>query len=55
VALSQINRHPETYEGRGVAIAGLALSLVNLLLGLGMLVWSLAFNPPMIHWHTGGF
>jgi hypothetical protein len=55
VALSQINRHPETHDGRGVAIAGLALSLVNLLLGLGMLVWSLAFNPPMIHWHTGGF
>jgi hypothetical protein len=55
VAISQMNRHPEAHEGRGVAIAGLALSLVNLLLGLGMLVWSLAFNPPMIHWHTGGF
>jgi hypothetical protein len=54
VALLQINRHPEVHEGRGVAIAGLALSLANLLLGLGMLVWSLAFNPPMIHWHTGG-
>jgi hypothetical protein len=54
VALLQINRHPETHEGRGVAIAGLALSLVNLLLGLGMLVWSFAFNPPAVHWHFNG-
>jgi hypothetical protein len=55
VALSQINRHPEINEGRGVAIAGLALSLVNLLLGLGMAAWSFAFNPPIVHWHTRGF
>ena len=33
--LSQINRHPELYEGRGLAIAGLVLSIVEPALGLG--------------------
>ena len=32
IALSQISRHPELYEGRGLAIAGLVLSLSSLLL-----------------------
>lgn len=49
VALSQISRHPEIHEGRGIAIAGLVLSLMNLLMGLGMALWSLALNPPGIH------
>jgi UDP-N-acetylglucosamine acyltransferase len=31
IALSQISRHPELYEGRGLAIAGLVLSAVSLL------------------------
>ena len=29
IGLSQINRHPELYEGRGLAIAGLVLSIVE--------------------------
>jgi Domain of unknown function (DUF4190)/GYF domain 2 len=55
VGLSQINRHPELYEGRGLAIAGLALSGFSLLLGFGMVLWSLAFNPPAIQWHFRTF
>lgn len=34
VGLSQINRHPEFYEGRGLAIAGLVLSILSLLLAV---------------------
>jgi len=40
--LSQINRHPELYEGRGQAVAGLVLSISSLLLIFFCLVWSLA-------------
>lgn len=32
LALVQINRHPEVYEGRGLAITGLALSIASLLI-----------------------
>jgi hypothetical protein len=42
IGLSQINRHPELYEGRGQAIAGLVLSISSLLLILFLLMWSLA-------------
>jgi hypothetical protein len=40
--LSQINRHPELYEGRIQAIAGLVLSISSLLLIVFLLMWSLA-------------
>ena len=42
IGLSQINSHPERYEGRGTAIAGLILSILSLLLILICLVWSIA-------------
>lgn len=42
IGLSQINRHPELYEGRGQAIAGLVLSVLSLLLVLFGLMWSAA-------------
>ena len=42
IGLSQINRHPELYEGRSQAIAGLVLSIASLLLIFFCLVWSLA-------------
>jgi hypothetical protein len=42
IGLSQINSHPERYEGRGTAIAGLVLSILSLLLTLLGLVWSIA-------------
>jgi hypothetical protein len=55
VALSRISRHPGLYEGRGVAIAGLILSIASLLLGFGMVLWSLAFDPPAFQWHFKSF
>ena len=46
VALAQIKNDPEHYQGRGFAIAGLALSLVSLLLAGLLLVVGVAFS-----WH----
>jgi hypothetical protein len=50
VALSQINADPQTQSGRGLAIAGLILSAVNLFFGIGWLLFSLAAHPPAVHW-----
>jgi len=55
IGLSQINRHPELYEGRGAAIAGLILSIVSLVIGLGLVLCNLAFHPPVIMWHFRHF
>ena len=55
IALSQINRHPEFNEGRGVAITGLILSAISLVFSLGMVLWSLAFNPSSFQWHFNAF
>jgi len=55
VALSRISRHPGLYEGRGVAIVGLILSIASLLLGFGMVLWSLAFDPSAFQWHFKSF
>jgi hypothetical protein len=51
VGLSQINRHPELHEGRGLAIAGVVLSAASLVLTFGVMLLNLAFNPPNIAWH----
>ena len=55
VALSQINRHPELNEGRGIAIAGLVLSIISLMLTFGAILWSLAFNPSAFQWNYNTF
>jgi hypothetical protein len=55
VALSQISRHPGVYEGRGMAIAGLILSIASLLLTFGAVLWSLAFNPSAFQWSFKSF
>ena len=50
VGLSQVNGHPERYEGRGAAIAGLVLSILSLLLIVLVIMWSIAtdnFHVPM--------
>lgn len=38
IGLSQINEHPDLYEGRGMAIAGIVLSAIGLLLGIILLM-----------------
>lgn len=55
IALSQISRHPERYEGQAIAIAGLVLSILSLLLSFGAILWNLALNPPAISWHVNSF
>ena len=55
VGLSQINRHPELYEGRGLAIAGLILSATSLVLGLGLTLLNLALHPGNLEWHFKSF
>lgn len=42
VALSQISADPQNQTGRGLAITGLILSSLTFLLGLGLLVFTLA-------------
>ena len=51
IGLSQINRHPELYEGRGLAIAGLILSAASLVLGFGLVLLQLARHPENFEWH----
>ena len=55
IGLSQINRHPELYEGRGMAIAGLILSTASLVLGFGVALFNLALNPANFAWHFKTF
>jgi hypothetical protein len=44
IGLAQINRHPELYEGRGTAITGLVLSIINLLVFGALILLSMALN-----------
>jgi hypothetical protein len=55
IGLSQVNRHPELYEGRGLAIAGLILSAASLVLGFGLALLNSAFHPPKIGWYFKSF
>jgi hypothetical protein len=55
VGLLQINRHPELYEGRGQAIAGLIISAASLLFGFGAALFNLALNPAHLRWHFGTY
>jgi hypothetical protein len=38
IALSQIQNNPATEQGKGLAVAGVVLSLLSLLLGLAVLL-----------------
>jgi len=55
IGLLQINRHPEHYEGRGLAIAGLILSAASLVLGFGLALLNVALHPPNLGWHFKSF
>ena len=51
VGLLQINRHPEHYEGLGLAIAGLILSAASLLFGFALTLLNFALHPENLEWH----
>ncbi len=55
IGLSQINANPQTHEGRGMAIAGLILSILSLLLGAGGMLSNLVLNQPHIMWNFEHF
>ena len=55
IGLSQISRHPEHYEGRGLAIAGLILSAASLVLGFGLILLNLVLHPENLEWHFKSF
>jgi hypothetical protein len=50
IGLSQINRHPELYEGRGIAIAGIVLSGASLLVIGALLLVALATGHFYFNW-----
>ena len=55
IALVQINQHPDHYKGRGMAIAGLILSVASLILGLVLIFLNLALHPENLDWHFNMF
>jgi hypothetical protein len=55
IGWSQISRHPELYEGRGLAVAGIILSAAGLLLGFGLALLNLALHPGNFAWHFRRF
>jgi hypothetical protein len=50
VGLSQINRQPDFYEGRGFAIAGLVLSILSVLLAVVLILLAMATGNLQYHW-----
>ena len=55
IGWSQINRHPERYEGRGPAIAGLILSVASLLFTFALTLLNIALHPGNFAWHFKTF
>ena len=55
IGLTQINRQPELYEGRGLAITGLILSGASLVLGFGLAFLNFALHPGNFEWHFKTF
>lgn len=60
IALVQINSQDQPKEGRGLAIAGLILSIASLLFAMGAVFLNLllnpgAFNPGALNWQSGSF
>jgi hypothetical protein len=46
IGLSQIKSDPQNQQGRGMAIAGLVLSILSILLAVGLLAFGIAVNAP---------
>lgn len=54
-ALVQTSRHPEVYDGRGMAVAGLALSLASLVIYGLLLAFALATGNFHVNWNVNRF
>jgi len=54
VALAQISSHPERYEGRGMAITGIILSVVSILFYATMLIIAMASGNLHMDWNGAG-
>ena len=50
IGLSQINEHPDLYEGRGMAIAGIILSALGLVIGIILLLLFLGMGHTYPHY-----
>lgn len=48
IALAQIKKNPELEQGRGLALAGLILSILSIALLVGLLIFGIALNAPDI-------
>jgi hypothetical protein len=55
IGLSQINANPELHAGRGMAIAGLILSILSLLMSAGSVFMNLAMSQPHLMWNIEHF
>jgi hypothetical protein len=55
IGLSQINRQPDYYEGRGFAIAGLVLSILSILLAVFLILLAIATGNLQYHWNYRHF
>lgn len=44
IALSQVNKDPQTHKGKELAFAGIGVGVFALLMGIGFLIFSLATN-----------
>ena len=49
IALSQINREPERYEGRELAIAGIILSILGILISIALIIFWLTTGVFQFH------
>ena len=52
IGLAQIKSQPDVYEGKGVAIAGIVLSILGMLWALGLILFFTlvsVFSPPVHH------
>jgi hypothetical protein len=41
IALSQINKDPQTHKGKEIAFAGIGVGALALLMGIAVLIWAL--------------
>ncbi len=49
IGLSQIKKDPGTQQGKGMAIAGLILSILSIMLGVLLaILWGVAFSLPEV-------